>query len=283
MVIHCFVMDYQRMRQGGKGTPGVGFPDDCFVEQSLVCRNLLLYWCSKSRAWMLHEFCLKSTQNTKISNTGGVMMAKHLAVAGVATLFAFWGLAAQAVTLSFFCITNNNAGNCGIGEAQLTVDVTDLGSGSVNFRFNNSGPAVSSITEVYFDDGTLLGLSSVLHSAGDPWTGGSASPPNLPGGNLIDPPFVATAGFLAESDPPPPHNGVRPGEWLDVIFALNGTYSDVIDELTDGRLRIGMHVIAFSSGGSESFVNNPVPVPAAVWLLGSGLLGLVGVARRRKV
>ena len=26
----------------------------------------------------------------------------------------------------------------------------------------------------------------------------------------------------------------------------------------------------------------PVPVPAAVWLFGSGLLGLVGVARRKK-
>ena len=28
---------------------------------------------------------------------------------------------------------------------------------------------------------------------------------------------------------------------------------------------------------------NPVPVPAAAWLFGSGLLGLVGVARRNKV
>ena len=34
----------------------------------------------------------------------------------------------------------------------------------------------------------------------------------------------------------------------------------------------------------EGFVNAPpeVPVPAAVWLFGSGLLGLVGVARRKK-
>ena len=28
---------------------------------------------------------------------------------------------------------------------------------------------------------------------------------------------------------------------------------------------------------------NPVPVPAAVWLLGSGLMGLVGIARRKRV
>ena len=31
-----------------------------------------------------------------------------------------------------------------------------------------------------------------------------------------------------------------------------------------------------------NFTAPAVPVPAAVWLFGSGLLGLVGVARRRK-
>jgi len=33
--------------------------------------------------------------------------------------------------------------------------------------------------------------------------------------------------------------------------------------------------------GDIGIVVNPVPVPAAVWLFGSGLLGLVGVARRK--
>jgi hypothetical protein len=33
---------------------------------------------------------------------------------------------------------------------------------------------------------------------------------------------------------------------------------------------------------SGDIVNQPVPVPAAVWLFGSGLLGLVGIARRKK-
>ncbi|MDX2421751.1 MAG: VPLPA-CTERM sorting domain-containing protein [Amphritea sp.] len=34
--------------------------------------------------------------------------------------------------------------------------------------------------------------------------------------------------------------------------------------------------------GLDAVVLNAVPVPAAVWLFGSGLLGLVGVARRKK-
>jgi len=41
-----------------------------------------------------------------------------------------------------------------------------------------------------------------------------------------------------------------------------------------------------SISGQFQFLNKPVdtvvPVPAAVWLFGSGLLGLVGMARRKK-
>ena len=32
----------------------------------------------------------------------------------------------------------------------------------------------------------------------------------------------------------------------------------------------------------DNMVYSPVPVPAAVWFFGSGLIGLVGVARRKK-
>ena len=191
---------------------------------------------------------------------------------------------AQAVTISFDCITNNIAGDCAIGETQLTVDVTDAGSGLTLFTFSNTGLGASSITDVYFDDGSLLGIAFLDNS--DPGVSFSqlANPANLPGANNATPPFQTTAGFSADSNPAVQPNGVNPGESLGVYFNLQSgqTYADVIDELTTGMLRIGIHVQGYATGGSESFVNNPVPAPAAVWLFSTGLLGLAGIARRKR-
>jgi hypothetical protein len=185
------------------------------------------------------------------------------------------------VTHGFECLTNNLAGDCAIGEAQLSVDVTDQGGGVVRFTFSNSGPAISGISEIYFDDGSLLALASVIDGPGVNFEP-DASPPNLPGGQNAVPPFQVTQGFLAESVPSASQNAVRPGEWVALDFTLQGgqTFADVISELNDGTLRIGIHVIAFGSGGSESFIHD-VPEPGLASLLGLAALGLVALRRRR--
>ena len=194
----------------------------------------------------------------------------------------------SALPLGFDCITGNVAGDCAIGEAQLSVDVSDLGGGQVLFVFSNAGPDASSITDVYFDDGTLLGIAGLIDAddnalgpfghAGVDFSQG-ASPPDLPGGNDVG--FEVTAGFLADSDPAAQPNGVNPLETLGVVFNLQGggTFADILSELTTGELRIGIHVQGFATGGSESFINIPVPEPGTALLLGVGL-GLLGLRRR---
>jgi len=195
---------------------------------------------------------------------------------------------AHAALFGFDNITNNNAGDAAIAESQLSVKVTDAGSDQVLFTLLNSGPEASSITDVYFDDGSLLAFADLIDAddnGGDPGVDFSqgASPPNLPGANNASPPFVTTAGFAFDSDAPTQPNGVNPGEELGILFNLLGSnsFADVIASLTNTSLRIGIHVQGFASGGSESFVNNPVPEPATMLLLGSGLIGLAGFGRKK--
>jgi hypothetical protein len=185
---------------------------------------------------------------------------------------------AAAVTYTFNGITNNNAGDTTVGETQLSVNVTDAGGGLVRFELLNAGPAASSITDIYFDDaGLFADLNTIQESAGVSFSEG-ASPGNLPGGNSITPKFTVTTGLLADSDPPVQPNGVNPGEWVAVYLALAAgqTFADVLADLADLSLRIGIHVQGFFGGGSESFINNPspIPLPPAVVLLGTALAGL---------
>lgn len=189
--------------------------------------------------------------------------------------------AAQAVSYGFTCITGNSLTDCAIGEAQLAVDVTDPGGSQVAFTFTNAGPAASSIADVYWDDGSLLGIATITNGPGVSFSTG-CSPGNLPGGNTISPAFVTTIGFCADSDPPVQPNGVNPSETLTVTFNLKPTktFADALADLASGALRVGIHVQGYASGGSEGLVN--VPEPGTLTLLAAGLAGLAGRRRRAR-
>ena len=77
---------------------------------------------------------------------------------------------------------------------------------------------------------------------------------------------------------------------------LGTAVTSVGDANSDGLTDYAATVVSAGAFGAEwgSFAGveyvetwkvsiNSVPLPAAVWLLGSGLLGLAGVARRKKI
>ena len=200
---------------------------------------------------------------------------------------------------TFFNITNNN--NEDLSD-QLYGVVSSVGD-QVAFTFYNDVEIASSITDIYFDDGTLLGIASISSSEGVAFTQ-PATPGDLPGGNDLTPPFETTQDFSADSNEPVSANGVDAAtEWVQIVFDLQDdpddpqggqtlTFADTIAALTDKSLRVGLHVQAIGeSGGSDSYVNNipfdpnvnpVVPLPGALVLLGAGLFRLAAYGRRRR-
>lgn len=201
-------------------------------------------------------------------------MTKILIVLALCTFMAAPAFSMTS-TYSFNCLTQTNAANCNAGQAQLVMDVISTANATqVLFEFRNTGPAASSITDIYFDDGSLLGIAQIFNPSGVSFSA-SASPGNLPGGNTAAPAFVTTAGFSADSDSPVSHNGINnASEKLGILFNLKSgqDFTDVFNALQiaggANSLRVGIHAQSFANGGSESFINNVSLVPeAGQWLM----------------
>lgn len=200
-------------------------------------------------------------------------------------IFGALGSSARADIYPFEIFTDN--GNHEDYDLDLYVDVTDGGMldavSLVDFTFYNDSELYSSIARIYFDDGALEEMVEIINGPGTSFSP-PAAPYNIPTASWLDPVFETTDGFSLISAPARPPNGVdHIGEWVTVTFSIadGDTFGDVINQLNNGILRVGIHIIGLGPGdGSESAVT--VPEPATVCLLGLGALGLLQRRRNSK-
>jgi len=180
----------------------------------------------------------------------------------------------QAVIYPFDVFTTN--GNYNDSPAIDVYMNVSNGAGQVDFTFYNVSSIQSSLAQIYFDNGSLLGISHVENGPGTVFNEVYPGPGNLPSGETIG--FYADKEFSIGAESPPPENGVNPpppDEWVKITFDLleNGSLENVIGELNTGVLRVGIHIIDLPDGSSESAVN--IPEPGTLVLLGLGALALL--------
>ena len=181
-----------------------------------------------------------------------------------------------AVCASLFCFISipSHAALVDNGGGLIYDDVLDITWGqpdNVNSTWDGAnawamGQTVGGVTGRLPTDAEYLGLFTAL--------GGVQSNPLPPPGGTGDPALLAlfpdlqTGTFIA-----PIYYWVAPPRDENVAFIF--TFYDGITNI-DVRFDNNYKWAVFEGNVSA------VPIPAAVWLFGSGLLGLIGITRRKK-
>jgi len=211
----------------------------------------------------------------------------------------FGASAANAVSVSYFLDQTNEDPTLpdGINYLIVTLDNNTI---SPTSGFDNLITLTVSKVPGAFTEGNNFGIQSFGF--------------NNPGGNL--PASAASAiidtpsGWSTNGPPPSNQDGFGDFDWTvsgggsnrqdPLVFSIDldgDVFADYLGPSsgTAGQVNawFAAHVASFTNstssgadsaffgGGDEGFPPNAVPLPAAVWLFGSGLLGMIAIARRR--
>ena len=183
----------------------------------------------------------------------------------------------QANTIHYLHIFTDNGGFADHPGVLLTLETWQQGELAC-FEFSNDSTIDLAIAGVFFEQGPLTAFDSLIEGPGTQFSW-PASQNDLPGGNTLVPPF--DTWFSADAAPPPPKNGINPGESVTFLFEMSEgvTVREIGDQLAAGAVRVGAHVIGFPDGSSESAVTAPEPSTGLLLLAG---LCLTWSPRRRK-
>ena len=172
---------------------------------------------------------------------------------------------------------NGGTGNPADADDLITMDFLVDGSsvGSLNTNIF-ADVEISGVSDIPLDAGTVAtggGFFDLLTSSSNPGWGleinfTSASITHIAAGGVEIALFGAAAASTGNQNLP-----------FDLVMGdtVSFTFSSTNFSASDN----GTYLTGFTASATGNVTGSVVPVPAAVWLFGSGLLGLVGVARRK--
>ena len=223
--------------------------------------------------------------------------AKFLVCLGLA-----WGINAQASSVTYY-LDQSNVLTDGIGYLKVTIS-DNVNLADINFKvettsaFSTSPIGIGSnfgIQAFGFTPDASINLTSAnIYGLASGWSTSTNLNSNAldgfgkfqvtestTGSNRLNPLTfsinVSGDSIYSYANP----SAGTAGSWVgssNPFFAAH--VAGFTSNLTDAN---GMVTSAYFAGSTDQIPPNLVPVPAAAWLLGSGLIGLVGLARRKAI